>query len=398
MQEVQKRIEEYDKHSKHLLELYPTMSTDKKAPKFFIAFAFFMRHFYELKYEYEKLKISKHPDLGNVHRILKDLEHSEILLEKTTADKKTGGNISFYEQHKAQFKKWNAKTPKEKIIKTLELWTGVSGEAAVAQVLAQLRGNTNYLFDYVMAMSDSAEISNHQLSLAVHACVTSLYKYYLHHRKVLLVDVNDKRRIKIKNGVTTISLHDKFLNVNIKLKECIFSGMSNNIRELLIGLCKLDCEVAKRVVNENYTFPLDNVDPMYRINLIRKIVRRAEQVESDLACEEPNVNIDLQSEDLLKYVGDFIQAEETVAKQTDLIRENYELQKSNITKLTTLVGELVGPSTVPCVYKVFGFIVATFSDPELRKQQKLEELYTVKNARKKLTAAGHKFIESFFSI
>jgi hypothetical protein len=416
MEGVQKYIHKYNKIASELTEHFLKVGEHKDAAKFYIAYVYFMKSLYELRYHYELGKLAKTSGttvaFDEMKRLIDEINKTVDKLKSLTKEMNIeikGSNeiLNFYKNHKSQFKKWNVKTPREKIIKTLELWTGERGESAVLRTLNLMIHNVNYLFDYVMDLNHENIINNHAISHQVNSLIMQMYKYYLKHRKYAFTA--DSREIITSDKSIKIHHKDPYLDINIKLKKCFFNNVAVNIEHILNGICKVDHAFVTRSVKSfiqsggatNFTI-VENFDPFYRINLMRRIHESARKIQDDLQCNTKKIEMNLNSnEELLKFVQKFVELEEEAVKISDKIREDFEYQASNLNILTNHIQSLIGPDTTPCVWHVCNFVVAVFAEymksgHEIKNMYKLE--YGELLNKKKLTKQGEAFIAQIFKL
>lgn len=414
MESVSKCIKKYEKIAAELTGIFPGVREQKNAGNFFIAYTYFMKELYELKYLFDISVFKKEKQYpvdfehmkATIIKIDKCIESLKLTAKSVGLEiKGASESMEFYTNHKSQFKKWTIKTPREKIIKSLELWTGQRGEKAVIKSLTLMTSNVNHLFDYIMEINNINVVSNKMLSLDINSLIMNIYKYYLKHRRYIGY-TSEKRNMNTSDKSTKISHKDNYLNINIKLKNCYFNNMASNIEVLLRAVSKVDHEFVLNTVKQFLLEPVEipeqeHQDPGIRINLMKKIIQSANRIQEDLKCNPEKMQAEINSGDLMKLVQQFVELEEQASEIADNISMEYKAQQSNFEILKTVAEELIGPSTVPCVRHVARFLVCVFSEAYYNKsnlKNRYNLQYTEILNKKKITKQGEALIALFTSL
>lgn len=379
---------------------------DTKYIKVVPAYVYFMKMFFEYKYELRKLELDKKNgdkmDFSIINKLGVNLNKAITALntahknfgEKTSISllKVKGGAIGimqkngsidgghdegnfFYKIHKSKFKNWSAKTPREKIIKTLEVWTGERGQEAVLETIRNLQNDSELMFDYMLSLHNRQDLTNASISALYNNIYIQLYKYYIKHRQKYLGTVPDARKIKSNASVVKLALQDEFININIKLKMCDLRKFTPTVRNFIEALDKLDVKIMSKLVFLVQEGPVEGVD--FRKLLKKRILEITNEIGEDIECiENPKTITETVKGDdidsILKTVENFIEIEKKIEHNMKEIIEYNEFHKANIQKLSEALYELTGPDVRPCLLRIAPAIKAViFSDDKYHKKNKL---------------------------
>jgi hypothetical protein len=336
------------------------------------AYVYFMQCYYEFKYELRRLELLKQNkeklDLTTINTISNNLNKAAAALntahqkmgEKSTIQYlkiKKGGleQLPFYKLHKAKFRKWDAKTPRGKIIKSLEIWTGQQGESAVLQTISMLQEDASRMFDYILEIHDRKDLTNISINRNYMQMCAQLFRYYIKHRKKYIGTVIDKRKIKSAGDVVKLNIQDEFINVNIKFKTCDFNKFIVVVRNFVEALDKIDARAMGKLVFLTRASEVDDMD--FRRLLKKDILDAVGEMDDDLKCvETPDINLETHKgasvETILKNVEKFILAEKKVEENLREIIDFNESHFENIKRLQILMNQLCGPDIRPCLLRI----------------------------------------------
>lgn len=377
-------------------KIYGDYNNEPKFIPAISAYVYLMKIYYEFKYEYEinmfRKSVKEQIDLTTINKLMADIKMAinalNIAYEKVgentklklriNSDKKTGGSEKqiFYKKHRAKLQSWNIKTPRDKIIRTLETWLGVRGEDAVVYALHRLHNDADYLFEHILRIYDMAKYTNDVISALFNNITYDLYKYYIKHRNKYLQVVGNQI-IKIKNGIRTIRLHDEFINISMKFKECNFKNFTNVIIDIIKALDRVDITIVSKLICQYDA--VDMGDDVYtRHNLKRDIIRVAEDIGEDATCAnletiEKTMPRDISIEALIKMVERFVELEKYAEKEIKKINELADTQSQNTHSLQILLDELCGPSTIPCIRRIIPGIKFHLNHPSFYAKTGLSE-------------------------
>lgn len=266
-------------------------------------------------------------------------------------------NELFYHEYKTKLSKWTDKTPRDKIIRTLETWFNIRGEDAVIYTLHRMQNDANLLFDHVLSLHNYKSVTNYSLNRLYNSVVQRLIKYYITHRN-RYVHVVESRDIKIKNGIRRVMIRDSFIDLNIKFKDCEFSRFGSTVRTIIDALNKLDVHIAHNMIDSNNVAAVDmGTDINIRRDLKQRIVKIVEDISEDAICVDINkINTSIPSGSdvgaIIIMVKKFIELEQAAEEELETIKKLAQLQVQNIQRLHAELDELCGPSTVPCLRRV----------------------------------------------
>jgi len=355
-----------------------------QSKNFTIAYVYFMKNYYELKYadganrqpaELENYADSdpKRAELyAEINKCIEALNSAVPQFNFAPIQiPKKGGSRKIFEKMLG----WTTKTPKSTILKHLEEWTGERGEAAVMKTMRALRNNSNLLFDKIMQTNGVNEISNRMISASAVRVIEKLFHYYLRHREkyadpssTRLKDTRvdplsgperkntnhqDTRTLEIGEKIRIV-LRDKYISLDTKFGVCDFKSFAKTVEDLVSGINAVDKEVLMNYTGEGR----DSDAPEIRRGLKKKISELARTVGKKLSCTVLKNSIKFEAAELIPLIRSLHQAEKLISQNAEAIRENLHEQAENIQKLMRVVDELVGPDTRPCILRVAAALVA----------------------------------------
>jgi hypothetical protein len=371
------------------------------------AYVYFMKSFFEFRYELRALEMKKKMgekmDFSAVNGAANEVNKAAKALNSTHAKLglkigipalkvKSGGAdavpMPFYKIHKAKFRKWSAKTPREKIIKSLEVWTGLRGEEAVLEAVQRLQDDADKMFDFVLTLHQRQDLTNIAVNVDYMKICCTMFNYYIKHRKKYLGTVPDKRKIKSVGNTISINLQDEFINVNIKLKTCDFGKFNVIMRNFIEALDKVDAKAMGHLVFLTGAGPVEAPD--FRKNLKREIMDLVAEIADDMTCTEaPKAVLEIQKgadvATILQTVEKFILMEKKIETDLKDVIEYGETHLNNVKRLGALIGSLTGPDVRPCLIRMA---------PHVRKI--LDETEGAIKG-KKITATGERIIRDLIS-
>lgn len=388
---------------------------DPELKQYAPAYVYFTKLYFEFcaeaKYlEYAK-KYKEKAEYDKLNNLINDLNNTSKAITNLTSIKytpikviKIGSNEHFYLQHKAKLENFTImpkdKKTENKIIKTLELWTGRKGRDAVIKTMDRLIVDSNYLFDYIINLHNTADITNKKISARYQLFLHNLLNYYLRHKKKYCPS-RESKSITLSDGIK-IKLKDEFVDINIKFKYCDFPSYTIAVRNFIEGITKIDIKAIINFINlselniqefisaETITDEQIITQLKYRKNIKTRILEILDEIKEDLDCYELNVKYEFDEK---KYTGDsipmllslirkFLEVEEIAEKEIKLIKENMETQYNNINMLIDAAEELTGPSTAPCIMRML---------PAIKYLLTKRNLFTKKG---KVSPAGESLIKS----
>lgn len=367
---LKKLYENITNIAEHATKIYEQHVVDPNFMPAIASYVYFLNLYFKFKYEYYVNNFRKEHDeridLEPINKITTDINSAVKSLNeefgkidkkyKFDIMKEGGAEGTFYEQHKAKMQRWTDKTPRDKIIRTLETWfEGVHGDNAVIAALHRMQHDATYLFEYVLHVNDYKTTTNIAINHIYTDIIKQLMKYYFRHRDRYL-HVSDRRSIKIKNNIVRIIILDEFIDLNIKFKECNFSRFASTIKTFIEAINRVDVRIIKTTIANIPGVDMGN-EIYLRRDLKRKICSIAADIEEDAICvnvKEISANtprgVDVKT--LIEMVSRFVQLEEKATRELSAIHELLQLQMQNINTLRTELMELCGPSTVPCIMRL----------------------------------------------
>ncbi len=379
MENIMKKL---NKNAAKITKSIETMENSK----FIIAYAYFIKNYYELKSEYSVYKKSGKINKKKINEKINEINHVGKLLDDSFKIGKFENN-NFYKLHKSIMQKWNNNTPRDKIIKTLELWTGEYGEDAVIKTIHKLQNNSQDIFSHMLNLHGFINLTNSKIRSGYYNCLYTLFKYYIIHRDKYF-DVVSTKKIKMNNDNITLQLSDDFNNLNIKFKGNNFSNFNKTVEEIINGITKLDQKILIKLINSGIQpGSADNI--YYRREIKNNILKIANNINDEIKFHEDEIDINIVKppenvKGLIKLVNNFIKAEKEVEKNIEIVKENIEIQSNNIKLLTENIYILCGPDTKPCIRNIAPEIYM-----HLQKDPKNF------NTKGKLTTQGEKNIINF---
>jgi len=363
MKHVEKSFDKFDKKFKEYSVYFGKIVNNKNIDKnFIIAYVYYCKYYFELKSSIEISKYNKNYDVSQNEKIIEELDKSSKLLDPVII---TGGDEKrkFFDTHRLQMSKWTKDTPKEKIIRKLETWTGLNGEEAVKGAIYMLQVDADQMIDHVLELYNFNDITNKNISNLYHNITLDLLNYYVRHRNKY-TDVSDSKEVKITNGdknLVKIKLKDTFVDLNIKIKPCAFTGYVKIIILILDGITKVDAKYLINIISEDTL----NIEAQGESITIRKTIKDninkiIKSLEEDISCSELSVDIEIPKienfNDFIKGIKAFIEAEEIVEEEFELVKEKMQEQVDIVNSLSKAIFRLIGPDISCCIKKLAPFI------------------------------------------
>lgn len=389
---TKKQLEHHMTTATKIMEIIAEKQPDEKnlefITRFYLSFALLTQSYSMFLLNYRLAKHSVKTDIDAIKKFhdeftqhYKDLKHcAETFKSKRIGElltTKTGSSDlpDFYEQHHAQFEKWVKKPPtKEKLIATLELWTGAKGEFAVMSVLKQLRKSSTKLVQYISQVYGMRFEFNEALNVLFTQTFQNLINYYVQHRNKYIGNRFQIQRIEF-GQVLRFALRDDYIKLNMEFRKCSFSQFFPYVERIIKALNEIDVAIgekmAETILEELEEITLERMpdfDPneeagwFVRRDAKKEIIEAAKIVAENLECMETPVTKftikgDVTVEAIMKSVEGFLEVEKEAVAQASEIRNIFKLQAENMNELSKKIEFLTGPSTDPCVRRIFYHLI-----------------------------------------
>ena len=95
----------------------------------------------------------------------------------------------------------------------------------------------------------------------------------------------------------------------------------------------------------------ENPEIPFRKNLKNEILIIAKKIKDEFRCNEPQIDIPLNSDNLIELASEFVESEKIIEKNIDILKKNHEDLLNTVNMLTGLIFTLTGPDTRPCILK-----------------------------------------------
>lgn len=298
------------------------------------------------------------------------------LIDSVVPVKSIGGNESFpdfFAQHKAQLKEWAKKPPKkDKLLKTLALWTGAEGEEAITRAFIALRNSVPRVLLHFGRMYGLKSKFDKVLTSLVNDTVFELANYYLRHKQKY-VGLDGYSRVELKGCARIIEIRDEFLSMRAELRQCQFDYVTTVVDSIITALNKVDKRalliMGRKICDKGSEQKDGGDDILLRKKLKTEIVELAKDCATKLKClEYPKASFKIEEaisvETLLGNTKAFVRAEEDFHNHIHEVQAMFDSQSEMLHELKSRIELLCGPSTLPCLKRIFHAIQNHIHDGE----------------------------------